>query len=96
MHTHTHTLLTLVNYQMGNRVNRVMSRSNGSHSGECCLNTSYWNTENEQQAWCLCLFSTCKDNRGIYSALRLDKVFNISSFLNTTVVSILAVQLYAC
>lgn len=36
---------------------------------------------------CLCVFSTCKDNRGIYSALRLDKVFNISSFLNTTVVS---------
>lgn len=36
---------------------------------------------------CVCLFSTCKDNRGIYSALRLDKVFNISSYLNTTVVS---------
>lgn len=35
----------------------------------------------------LCVFSSCKDNRGIYSALRLDKVFNISSFLNTTVVS---------
>lgn len=34
-----------------------------------------------------CVFSTCKDNKGIYSALRLDKVFNISSFLNTTVVS---------
>uniref|UniRef100_H3D685 Prominin 1a n=1 Tax=Tetraodon nigroviridis TaxID=99883 RepID=H3D685_TETNG len=30
-------------------------------------------------------YSTCKDNKGIYSALRLDKVFNISSFLNTTV-----------
>ncbi|NP_001233226.1 prominin-1-A precursor [Takifugu rubripes] len=29
-------------------------------------------------------YSTCKDNRGIYSALRLDKVFNVSSFLNTT------------
>ncbi|PWA18631.1 hypothetical protein CCH79_00005564, partial [Gambusia affinis] len=28
---------------------------------------------------------TCKQNKGIYSALRLDKVFNISSFLNTTV-----------
>lgn len=35
-----------------------------------------------------CPFSTCKDNRGIYSALRLDRVFNISSFLNTTVVSL--------
>lgn len=33
-------------------------------------------------------FSTCKENKGIYSALRLDKVFNVSSFLNTTVVSI--------
>uniref|UniRef100_A0A8C6KG40 Prominin 1a n=1 Tax=Nothobranchius furzeri TaxID=105023 RepID=A0A8C6KG40_NOTFU len=31
------------------------------------------------------LYSTCKQNRGIYSAMRLDKVFNISSFLNTTV-----------
>ncbi|XP_027863967.1 prominin-1-A isoform X2 [Xiphophorus couchianus] len=31
------------------------------------------------------LYSTCKQNKGIYSALRLDKVFNISSFLNTTV-----------
>uniref|UniRef100_A0A3Q2CZJ4 Prominin 1a n=1 Tax=Cyprinodon variegatus TaxID=28743 RepID=A0A3Q2CZJ4_CYPVA len=31
------------------------------------------------------LYSTCKENKGIYSALRLDKVFNISSFLNTTV-----------
>ncbi|XP_035982819.1 prominin-1-A isoform X8 [Fundulus heteroclitus] len=30
------------------------------------------------------LYSTCKQNRGIYSALRLDKLFNISSFLNTT------------
>uniref|UniRef100_A0A674NPW0 Prominin 1a n=1 Tax=Takifugu rubripes TaxID=31033 RepID=A0A674NPW0_TAKRU len=29
-------------------------------------------------------YSTCKDNRGIYSALRLDKVFNVSSFLNIT------------
>uniref|UniRef100_A0A8P4G6T8 Prominin 1a n=1 Tax=Dicentrarchus labrax TaxID=13489 RepID=A0A8P4G6T8_DICLA len=28
---------------------------------------------------------TCKKNKGIYSAMRLDKVFNISSFLNTTV-----------
>uniref|UniRef100_A0A3B4ZFG0 Prominin-1-A-like n=1 Tax=Stegastes partitus TaxID=144197 RepID=A0A3B4ZFG0_9TELE len=31
------------------------------------------------------LYSTCKQNKGIYSAMRLDKVFNISSFLNTTV-----------
>ncbi|XP_013884249.1 prominin-1-A isoform X2 [Austrofundulus limnaeus] len=31
------------------------------------------------------LYSTCKKNKGIYSALRLDKIFNISSFLNTTV-----------
>uniref|UniRef100_A0A8C7ZFJ3 Prominin 1a n=1 Tax=Oryzias sinensis TaxID=183150 RepID=A0A8C7ZFJ3_9TELE len=30
-------------------------------------------------------FSTCKQNRGIYSAMRLDKIFNMSSFLNTTV-----------
>ncbi|KAM9850397.1 prominin-1-A [Aulostomus maculatus] len=31
------------------------------------------------------LYSTCKENKGIYSAMRLDKVFNISTFLNTTV-----------
>ncbi|XP_076594471.1 prominin-1-A isoform X4 [Chaetodon auriga] len=31
------------------------------------------------------LYSTCKENKGIYSAMRLDKVFNVSSFLNTTV-----------
>ncbi|XP_023815238.1 prominin-1-A isoform X4 [Oryzias latipes] len=30
------------------------------------------------------LYSTCKQNRGIYSAMRLDKIFNMSSFLNTT------------
>ncbi|KAM8848780.1 prominin-1-A [Synchiropus picturatus] len=30
------------------------------------------------------LYSTCKENKGIYSALRLDKVFNVSSYLNTT------------
>ncbi|XP_065814619.1 prominin-1-A isoform X12 [Labrus bergylta] len=30
------------------------------------------------------LYSTCKENKGIYSAMRLDKVFNISTFLNTT------------
>lgn len=41
---------------------------------------------------CICFrvlvfISTCKKNQGIYSAMRLDKVFNISSYLNTTVVS---------
>uniref|UniRef100_A0A8D3A8A8 Prominin 1a n=1 Tax=Scophthalmus maximus TaxID=52904 RepID=A0A8D3A8A8_SCOMX len=30
------------------------------------------------------LYSTCKENKGIYLAMRLDKVFNISSFMNTT------------
>ncbi|KAF7663140.1 hypothetical protein LDENG_00217530 [Lucifuga dentata] len=30
------------------------------------------------------LYSNCKENRGIYLAMRMDKVFNISSFLNTT------------
>ncbi|KAM8733399.1 prominin-1-A isoform 3-T3 [Acanthopagrus schlegelii] len=33
------------------------------------------------------LYSTCKENKGIYSAMRLDKVFNISSYLNTTVLT---------
>uniref|UniRef100_A0A672MF90 Prominin-1-A-like n=1 Tax=Sinocyclocheilus grahami TaxID=75366 RepID=A0A672MF90_SINGR len=33
------------------------------------------------------LYSNCKDNRGIYSALHLDKIFNISAFFNTSVVS---------
>uniref|UniRef100_A0AAQ4PAR8 Prominin 1a n=1 Tax=Gasterosteus aculeatus aculeatus TaxID=481459 RepID=A0AAQ4PAR8_GASAC len=33
------------------------------------------------------LYSTCKENKGIYTAMRLDKVFNISLFLNTTLVS---------
>ncbi|KAF3838766.1 hypothetical protein F7725_010534 [Dissostichus mawsoni] len=28
---------------------------------------------------------TCKENKGIYSAMRLDKLFNIFSFLNSTV-----------
>lgn len=101
-YTHTHTLyslLLIIRWGIASGVNGVMSRPNSFHSGECCQNTSDWNTENEQQAWWnsqLCLFSTCKDNRGIYSALRLDKVFNVSSFLNTTMVSILAVQLYVC
>ncbi|XP_066505055.1 prominin-1-A isoform X3 [Hoplias malabaricus] len=31
------------------------------------------------------LYSNCKENRGIYSALHLDKVFNISALLNTNV-----------
>lgn len=31
--------------------------------------------------------SNCKENRGIYSALHLDKVFNVSALLNTSVVS---------
>ncbi|XP_052010363.1 prominin-1-A isoform X7 [Xyrauchen texanus] len=33
------------------------------------------------------LYSNCKDNRGIYAALRLDKIFNLSSFFNTSVYS---------
>uniref|UniRef100_A0AAX7VGE3 Prominin 1 b n=1 Tax=Astatotilapia calliptera TaxID=8154 RepID=A0AAX7VGE3_ASTCA len=39
------------------------------------------------------LYSTCKKNQGIYSAMHLDKVFNISSYLNTTVVSNLYIDL---
>ncbi|XP_072520287.1 prominin-1-A isoform X3 [Salminus brasiliensis] len=31
------------------------------------------------------LYSNCKENRGIYSALHLDKVFNVSTLLNTSV-----------
>ncbi|XP_041931310.1 prominin-1-A isoform X4 [Alosa sapidissima] len=30
-------------------------------------------------------YSNCKENRGIYSALHLDKIFNVSAFLNTSV-----------
>ncbi|KAM8910776.1 prominin-1-A isoform 6-T9 [Spinachia spinachia] len=33
------------------------------------------------------LYSTCKENKGIYTAMGLDKVFNISSFLNTTLLT---------
>ncbi|XP_067313344.1 prominin-1-A isoform X8 [Pseudorasbora parva] len=33
------------------------------------------------------LYSNCKDNRGIYSALHLDKIFNLSAFFNTSVYS---------
>uniref|UniRef100_A0A8C7UT70 Prominin 1a n=1 Tax=Oncorhynchus mykiss TaxID=8022 RepID=A0A8C7UT70_ONCMY len=32
--------------------------------------------------------SNCKENRGIYSAMRLDKVFNVTPFLNSSLVSI--------
>ncbi|XP_046878635.1 prominin-1-A isoform X3 [Hypomesus transpacificus] len=30
------------------------------------------------------LYSNCKESKGIYSAMRLDKVFNITTFLNST------------
>uniref|UniRef100_A0A8C7MI64 Prominin 1a n=1 Tax=Oncorhynchus kisutch TaxID=8019 RepID=A0A8C7MI64_ONCKI len=30
------------------------------------------------------LYSNCKENRGIYSAMRLDKVFNVTPFLNSS------------
>lgn len=33
------------------------------------------------------LYSNCKDNRGIYSALHLERIFNISAFFNTSVYS---------
>ncbi|XP_077103809.1 prominin-1-A isoform X2 [Siphateles boraxobius] len=33
------------------------------------------------------LYSNCKKNRGIYSALHLDKIFNISAFFNSSVYS---------
>uniref|UniRef100_A0AAX7VJM6 Prominin 1 b n=1 Tax=Astatotilapia calliptera TaxID=8154 RepID=A0AAX7VJM6_ASTCA len=39
------------------------------------------------------LYSTCKKNQGIYSAMHLDKVFNISSYLNTTVLDSLKIDL---
>uniref|UniRef100_A0A665U0G5 Prominin 1a n=1 Tax=Echeneis naucrates TaxID=173247 RepID=A0A665U0G5_ECHNA len=39
------------------------------------------------------LYSTCKENKGIYLAMRLDKVFNISSFLNTTVLDSVKIDL---
>ncbi|KAJ8014836.1 hypothetical protein DPEC_G00019900 [Dallia pectoralis] len=29
-------------------------------------------------------YSNCKDNQGIYSAMRLDKLFNVSTFLNSS------------
>ncbi|XP_047209551.1 prominin-1-A isoform X15 [Girardinichthys multiradiatus] len=45
----------------------------------------YMYNDSELELTAESLYSTCKQNKGIYSALRLDKVFNISSFLNTTV-----------
>lgn len=33
------------------------------------------------------LYSNCKDNRGIYKALNLEKIFNISAFFNTSIYS---------
>ncbi|XP_057205360.1 prominin-1-A isoform X1 [Triplophysa rosa] len=33
------------------------------------------------------LYSNCKDNRGIYTALNLDKIFNMAAFFNTSVYS---------
>ncbi|XP_058252511.1 prominin-1-A isoform X10 [Hemibagrus wyckioides] len=33
------------------------------------------------------IYSNCKENHGIYSALHLDKVFNISALLNTSLLS---------
>uniref|UniRef100_A0A8C6V1A4 Prominin 1a n=1 Tax=Neogobius melanostomus TaxID=47308 RepID=A0A8C6V1A4_9GOBI len=38
-------------------------------------------------------YSTCKENKGIYSALRLDKVFNITSFLNTSTLDTVKIDL---
>uniref|UniRef100_A0A3P8ZF23 Prominin 1 b n=1 Tax=Esox lucius TaxID=8010 RepID=A0A3P8ZF23_ESOLU len=32
-------------------------------------------------------YSNCKDNQGIYSAMRLDKLLNVSAFLNSSLVS---------
>uniref|UniRef100_A0A8D3ECR8 Prominin 1a n=1 Tax=Scophthalmus maximus TaxID=52904 RepID=A0A8D3ECR8_SCOMX len=39
------------------------------------------------------LYSTCKENKGIYLAMRLDKVFNISSFMNTTLLDSVKIDL---
>ncbi|XP_030001156.1 prominin-1-A isoform X4 [Sphaeramia orbicularis] len=44
----------------------------------------YMYNDSELELTAESLYSTCKQNRGIYLALRLDKVFNISTFLNTT------------
>uniref|UniRef100_A0A672G866 Prominin-1-A-like n=1 Tax=Salarias fasciatus TaxID=181472 RepID=A0A672G866_SALFA len=45
----------------------------------------YMYNDSELELTAESLYSTCKLNRGIYSAMRLDKVFNVSSFLNTSV-----------
>nr|XP_057920986.1 prominin-1-A isoform X1 [Doryrhamphus excisus] len=44
----------------------------------------YMYNDSELELTAESLYSTCKENKGIYSALRLDKVFNVSSFLNNT------------
>uniref|UniRef100_A0A3Q0SJM6 Prominin 1a n=1 Tax=Amphilophus citrinellus TaxID=61819 RepID=A0A3Q0SJM6_AMPCI len=44
----------------------------------------YMYNDSELELTAESLYSTCKQNRGIYSAMHLDKVFNISSYLNTT------------
>ncbi|CDQ81481.1 unnamed protein product [Oncorhynchus mykiss] len=33
-------------------------------------------------------YSNCKNNRSLYSAMRLDKVFNVTTLLNSSLVSI--------
>ncbi|XP_062250060.1 prominin-1-A isoform X5 [Platichthys flesus] len=45
----------------------------------------YMYNDSELELTAETLYSTCKENKGIYLAMRLDKVFNISTFLNTTV-----------
>ncbi|KAM9376423.1 prominin-1-A [Pholidichthys leucotaenia] len=45
----------------------------------------YMYNDSELELTAESLYSTCKENKGIYLAMRLDKIFNISSFLNTTV-----------
>ncbi|XP_069387117.1 prominin-1-A isoform X7 [Paralichthys olivaceus] len=44
----------------------------------------YMYNDSELELTAESLYSTCKENKGIYLAMRLDKVFNISTFLNTT------------
>lgn len=44
----------------------------------------YMYNDSELELTAESLYSTCKQNRGIYSAMHLDKVFNISSYLNAT------------
>uniref|UniRef100_A0A8C9WMH0 Prominin 1 b n=1 Tax=Scleropages formosus TaxID=113540 RepID=A0A8C9WMH0_SCLFO len=38
-------------------------------------------------------FYSCKDNKGLYAALKLDNIFNVNKFLNSSVVSVIALQL---